>query len=373
MSCGLGRVQRGFEVSTKRLYDALSKYTDLDLRLFAGGKCDQATEVINIPRDFTLNTVLVQIAFLNRQRVWEFAYGLEQVTYSIFVLSELIKYQPDIVWTKEAPMAHILHYLRPLLGQKFKIVFANGGGFRPPTYAIFDHIQQLEEASLNEAVAAGVAPEKMTLIPNAMPKLELNVSKVEARQSFNFAPGDWVVLCVAAWNSYHKRIDFLIDEVASMNDPSVHLLLCGHPESESNLLKERALHKLGNRAHWYTLPLAEMPRALRAADAFVLPSIKEHFGSAALEAIMAAIPVVVHPNGSTRLLADTKLVTSDLSEPGSIRRRLSEIKAAPPSVSDLKEIAETTTARFGEKKMAERFGLMAEKLMANEPQLVRMR
>jgi len=158
-----------------------------------------------------------------------------------------------------------------------------------------------------------------------------------------------------------------------MGDSSVHLLLCGHPESESNLLKERARRKLGNRAHWYTLPLAEMPRALKAADAFVLPSVKEHFGSAALEAIMAAIPVVVHPNGSTRLLADTSLETSDLSVPGTIQRRLLEIKAAPPSPDQLAELADVTAARFSEKKMAERFVLMAEKLMAKEPQLVRMR
>ena len=33
MSCGLGRVHRGFEVSTKRLFDALQEYTSLDVRL----------------------------------------------------------------------------------------------------------------------------------------------------------------------------------------------------------------------------------------------------------------------------------------------------------------------------------------------------
>jgi glycosyltransferase involved in cell wall biosynthesis len=373
MSCGLGRVQRGFEISTKRLFDALTKHTAVNVRLFTGGKCEQSTEIINIPRDFLLNTVLAPIVFVNRRRIWEFAYGVEQVTYAIFVLGELVKYKPDIVWTKEAPLAHILHYARILLGLKFKILFANGGGFKPATYALFDHIQQLEEASVNDAVAAGVPREKMTVIPNAVPRAETNISKEEARRSFNFAPGDWVVLCVAAWNSYHKRIDVLIDEVADIQDSSLQLLLCGHPEPGSNILKERAVTKLGKRAHWHTLSLADMPRALKAADVFVLPSIKEHFGSAALEAIMASVPVVVHANGSTKLLADTTLKVSDLSVPGSIERRLQEIKAAPPSANELSQLAQITAERFSEQRMAERFMVMMNALMAKEPQLVRMR
>jgi 1,2-diacylglycerol 3-alpha-glucosyltransferase len=373
MSCGLGRVQRGFEISTKRLFDALSAHTSLDVRLFTGGKVEHAMEIVNLPRDFLLGTVLAPISFMNRQRVWEFAYGVEQVTYAIFVLGVLMKYKPDIVWTKEAPMAHILHYARPLLGLKFKIVFANGGGFKPATYALFDHIQQLEESSVDDAIADGIPKERMTVIPNAVPHVAIDISKEEAKRSFGFAPSDWVVLSAAAWNSYHKRIDFLIDEVAKIQDPSLQLMLCGHPEPGCDLLKERARQKLGTRAHWHTLPLADMPRALKAADAFVLPSIKEHFGSAALEAIMASVPVVVHPNGSTRLLADTTLQTSDLSAPGSIERRLKEIKVNPPGADELAQLAQITADRFSERKMAERFVAMVNALIAKEPQLVRMR
>jgi len=362
LSCGLGRVQRGFEISTQRLYDALIKHSDVEVSLYTGGKCEHSTQIINIPRDFLLNTVLAPIAFVNKRRVWEFAYGVEQVTFAIFILGYLWWRKPDVVWTKEAPMAHILYYARMIFGWKFKIVFANGGGFRPATYAIFDHIQQLEETAIEEAVALGVPREKMSLIPNAVPPVQSNISREEARRFFTFAPSDWVVLCVAAWNSYHKRIDFLIDEVASLNDPSLQLLLCGHPEPDSHQLKEKA-RQASVRAQWRTLTLADMPKALRAADAFVLPSIKEHFGSAALEAIMAQLPVVVHANGSTRLLADTGLVVSDLSQPGSIRARLAQIKAAPPAEEELAKLARTTTERFSESKMAERFVDMVDALV----------
>jgi len=365
ISGGLGRVHRGFEVSTKRLFDALQKYTSLEVRLFAGGKFDGAKEVINIPRDFLLNTVLLPVAFLNRRRIWEFAYGVEQVTFAVFVLADLMQYQPDIVWTKEAPLAHILYCARIMFGLKFKILFANGGGFKPETYAIFDHIQQLEASAVAAALATGVPECKMTVLPNALPFQTTRLSRAEARSSFGFSPTDFVVVCVAAWNSYHKRIDFLIEEVANMSDPSIHLLLCGHPEPDSRRLKDLARRKLGNRAHWYTLPEREIPRALRAADVFVLPSISEHFGSAALEACAAALPVVVHPNGATRLLSDTTLETTDLSKPGSIQKRLTQLKSNPPRQEDMQRLAQIVKERFSEKVMSENFLQMVQGLCSD--------
>ena len=124
---------------------------------------------MNIPRDFLLNTLLLPIAFLNRRRIWEFAYGVEQVSFALFVLADLIQYKPDIVWTKEAPFAHVLYYARAIFRLKFKILFANGGGFKPATYAIFDHIQQLEASAFEQALDWGVPREKMTIVPNALP------------------------------------------------------------------------------------------------------------------------------------------------------------------------------------------------------------
>jgi 1,2-diacylglycerol 3-alpha-glucosyltransferase len=373
MSCGLGRVQRGFEISTLRLFNALSKCSQVEVRLFSGAKLDGATEIFNIPRDFSLNTYLAPFTFFNQQRVWELAYGIEQVSYALFVFSELVRYKPEIVWTKETPMAHILHYARNLFGQSFKVVYANGGGFRPATYAIFDHIQQLDQASFQYAMDSGIPPERMSIIPNMVPPLDVSISREEARRFFNFTSSDWVILCVAAWNKHLKRIDFLIDEVAKLDDNSAQLLLCGHPEPDSLELKERARRKLGNRVHWYTLPQSDMPKALKAADVFVLPSTQEHFGSAAVEAIMASIPVVVHQNGSTRLLLDTSLKVTDLSVPGSIERRLKEIKDRPPSAGELSELARIAEERFSERAMIDRFIGMISALADRETDLVRMR
>ena len=101
----------------------------------------------NMARDWLLKTVFAPITAVSKRRIWEFSYGLEQISFAICLGPYLLEWQPDIVWTKEAPFAHILEIIRAVLGLKFKIVFANGCGFKPGTYAGFDHIQHLHEHS----------------------------------------------------------------------------------------------------------------------------------------------------------------------------------------------------------------------------------
>ena len=362
-SCGLGRVHRGFEVSTARWFEMLKEDPRLDIRLYSGGRYDGATEVLNIPRDFLLGTVLYPATLINHRRVWEFAYGTEMVTYAFGVIGELMKFKPDIVWTKEAPMSHILLALKTIFNLKFKIVFANGGGYKPSTYSIFDHVQQLERASFDDAFSFGVPAEKMSIIPNVIPYTAPRISRLEARSSFGFSDSDFVVMCAAAWNIYHKRINVLIEEAAALNDPSINLLLCGHPEPDLAKLKALGEKLLPGRVQWHTLPIEEMPRALRAADAFVLPSIRELFGSAAVEAIMAELPTVVHPNGGTALLCDTTFKATDLTVSGAITEALSRIKINPVSPQELAEIAAHAKMKFAKDGIADQFVAMSQKLV----------
>src|SRR3984957_12127365 len=61
VSCGLGHINRGVEVSTARWYEALKDNDAVDVRLFSGGDYPQATSVINFPRDWLLKTILSPI------------------------------------------------------------------------------------------------------------------------------------------------------------------------------------------------------------------------------------------------------------------------------------------------------------------------
>src|SRR6516225_1494905 len=81
LSCGLGNINQGVEVSTARLFDAIKDSPELNVRLFSGGSFPDATQIANLPRDLLLNSILKLASLVNKRRVWEFAYGIEQVTY----------------------------------------------------------------------------------------------------------------------------------------------------------------------------------------------------------------------------------------------------------------------------------------------------
>jgi glycosyltransferase involved in cell wall biosynthesis len=366
VSCGLGHVNRGFEVSTARWYEILSKEPELDVKLYTGGKYEGGTEIINIPRDWLLKYVLFPIANINRRRFWEFAYGVEMVTFAFGLIGPLLLWRPDVIWTKEAPFAHVIFFLKYLLGLKYKVIFANGGGFKTDTYKIFDHIQHLQTQSLNEALNSGLDAQKMCIIPNLMTFTESVLDRESLRASFGYAPEDWVVICVAAWNNYHKRIDYLIDEVAGMNDAKVKLLLCGHPEPDAASLKKLAAQKLGNRVKWLTLPHQRIPQALKASDVFVLPSLDELFGSASIEAMMAGLPVVAHLNGATRHFVDGELEITDLSKPGNLTARLSELKKNPHCPKKLASLASSMQARYSPKNLASEFVTMVKTVVKSK-------
>jgi 1,2-diacylglycerol 3-alpha-glucosyltransferase len=363
ISCGLGHVNRGFEVSTARWYEALRDRSELEVRLFTGGKYARATEVINIPRDWLLKFVLFPIANINRRRFWEFAYGVEMVSFALGLIGPLLLWRPDVIWTKEAPFAHVIFFLKYFLGLKYKVIFANGGGFKPNTYKIFDYIQQLQTKSFSEATNSGVPQTKMRVLPNFISYKEPDADRPSLRASFGYKSDDWVVICVAAWNKYHKRIDYLIEEVAAIKDDRVKLLLCGHPEPDTASLKNLAKQKLGDRVQWHTLPHQKIPNALKASDVFVLPSIDELFGSANIEAIMAGLPVVAHLNGATQNLANGELEITDLSKPGNLTAKLSYLKEHPPSQEKLNNLAKTTQARFSPTSLTSEFVAMVQEVV----------
>jgi hypothetical protein len=104
VSCGLGRIQRGFEISTSRLQTALSSDPRLELRVFSGGVFPNAERVWNIARNDILNSPLGIFRTLDERRFWDLCYRLEQMTFSIGFIPKLLSWRPDIVWTKELPL-----------------------------------------------------------------------------------------------------------------------------------------------------------------------------------------------------------------------------------------------------------------------------
>ncbi|HEY9677981.1 MAG TPA: glycosyltransferase family 4 protein [Drouetiella sp.] len=366
ISCGLGNVNRGFEVSTARLYKTLKENTSFDVRLYSGGKHDGAKPLFNIPRDEVVKAMGL-LNHLNDRRFWEFAYGVEQISFALSYLPEIFMFKPDVIWTKEVPYGYFLDAYRKMFGFKYKVIFANGGAFKPQTYKDFDYIQHLTQDSYNEAFEFGLPPEKMVTLTNFLYFKKSSKPRQELRQSFGYSDQDWVVISVAAWNRYHKRIDYLIEEVAQIPDKNVKLLLCGHPEPDVDYLRNLAEQKLPGRVQWLTLPEARVHEALQASDAFVLPSVTEGLGNAMAEAALAELPVVAHNHAASRfVLGDEKYMT-DISGPGMLAAKLISIKENPPDQEHLKTLAKIVHSKFSAEALLPRYCEMVETLHAAPP------
>lgn len=359
VSCGLGHVRRGVEVSTARWYEALKDDENLDVRLFSGGEYSGATKIDNIPRDFLLKTILAPLTLINGRRVWEFSYGVEQITYAAGFGSTLLSWQPDIVWTKETPFAHVLTTTRPLFNLKYKLIFSNGCGFKPSTYANLDYIQHLHQESFDEAKQFGISESRMSVLPNVMPLPKLDKNKEECRREFGYTSQDWVVVCAAAWNRYHKRIDYLIEEVAKISDERVKLLICGQPEADTAYLQNLAEKLMPGRVQWRTLPHNDVPMALRAADIFVLPSLEELFGGVVVEAMMLGVQVITHSTSARRQFTNLDLPSYDLSQEGNLSGYLLEVQKNPMSEEKLNSLSKSIQSNYSVETLRKHFVAMA--------------
>jgi glycosyltransferase involved in cell wall biosynthesis len=152
----------------------------------------------------------------------------------------------------------------------------------------------------------------------------------------------------------------LIEEVAALNAPQVKLLLCGQPEAETDSLKALGQEKLGGRIQWLTLPADEVNKVLYLADLFVLPSINEALGAVLIEAAMAGLPIISHPHPGSRFVLQDDFWMTDLSQAGSLAKRLTQFKTNPPEPEKIKELQNQVIERFSDRALAPKFSEMVK-------------
>ncbi len=95
---------------------------------------------------------------------------------------------------------------------------------------------------------------------------------------------------------YFKGVDVLLAACAEIDDPSWRLLIVGSGENRAAFEAQATELGIAKRVHFVrSVPLEELPRAYRAADIHVLPSINrgEAFGIVTLEAAATGLPSVV--------------------------------------------------------------------------------
>jgi glycosyltransferase involved in cell wall biosynthesis len=187
-----------------------------------------------------------------------------------------------------------------------------------------------------------------------------------------FRSGGPVFLYVGRYTAV-KRLPLLISAharaVERLGRPAPLVLVGGHPgewEGEHPLATAR---RIGNRqvflAGWR--PHEELPQALNAADALVLPSVAEAFGLVLVEAMACGLPVIAcRAHGPAAIVADGS--TGWLIRPDNEEAIVDALLAAACNPEERRargRRAQTDSRRYGWAEIAPRFASLYEELLAS--------
>lgn len=233
-----------------------------------------------------------------------------------------------VAWLKRVPLTVTWHevwgpaYWREYLGPTGRLAAAlEWAAMRLP-----DHIVAVTDETRDRLVDAGVPPDRITVVPNGVDIAAIRAAPPSA---------DAFDLVFVGRLIEHKRVADLIDAVALLAEEGTRLtcaIVGDGPERER--LERRAAERgvgelvsvlgtIDDQATVYGL--------VKSSRCFVLPSVREGFGIAVVEAYACGVPVITtdHADNHARFLVDDG-VTGWLSGTGAaqlaatIRRSLGE-------------------------------------------------
>jgi glycosyltransferase involved in cell wall biosynthesis len=290
------------------------------------------------------------------------AYFAEQMTHALALVPLLVRERPDVVYFSDWALGGALGRWRALSGQRFRLLLSNGAPGPPPYDWTIDHVQQLTPRLHEIALDAGEPPERHTLLPlgidvPAEPAARGGEERRTLRGRLGIPPDRRVVLSVAALNMWSKRLDYVIREIAAL-DERAHLVMLGEPEGETPAVLALAESLLGRGGYTArTVPPAEIGDWYRAADALVLGSLHEAFARVLPEALGRGLPVVAHDADWARHVTGGHARLADLSEPGALAALLpgAIAQAAPAGAHAF------ARERFSWESLAPRYAEMIER------------
>ena len=323
---GLGIADRGFERVARESFEALRREPSLDLHLIRGRGPTGERELLapTISRESRVARAVARPR--GRHDFW-----LEQLVFSVTVQPHLVRLRPDVVMLGEWTLTRALGLLRRAARLRFRLLLYNGAGAAPPYPAGADHIQQLAPDLFERAVEQGEPPERQTVLPHALeiPAEFAPPSPAERRglrERLGLPPDRLVLLSVGALNRWHKRMDYVVGEVASMS-PRPFLVMLGARDEETSEVLSLARRELGEAGFAArTVPPQDVRDYYRSADVFALASGYEPFGLALVEALAQGVPVIAHDTPRTRFIVGEHGKLGNLARVGALASLVSEVE-----------------------------------------------
>lgn len=325
---GMGHVMRGYESFAEQAFQALSKEPSLDIILFKGGGQAKAKEIPlwNLPRN---TRTARRIAKYTKTS----AYLVEQISFFVSLIPHIQTDKPDVIYFSDNDIGNLLAHWRRFTKQSYKLLFRNGGPVRPKSH-IFnncDLIQQIAPQHLQNCLKAGISAQKQTLVTSgteiaAELQILLPSEKEALRNKLGLPEKTPLILSVGYISKSHKRMDYLIREVASLPEPRPYLLLLGHQDGNSPEIIELGNSLLGaENFQVRTVASHEVANYYKIADAFVLASLSEGLGRVFLEAMSYGLPCIIHDYGVTRYIFENEGYFGDFTQKGSLADLISQV------------------------------------------------
>jgi len=257
-------------------------------------------------------------------------YRIEALAFAFGLVPVLLRRRPDVVYLSEWDTARMLAWLRPRLGLQFKLLLCNGG-FAERAFDHLDRVQELTPVAREHVIRLGDDPRRHTVLPLGFRIDRLleppgDVERRSLRSRLGLPADRRIVLSVAALNRHHKRLDYLIDEVANLQAPRPFLMLVGEPEAETQELRAYANRRLGEEGFsMRTVRSEQVGEIYRASDVFVLASLAEAQGRVLVEAMAHGLPCVAHESAVMRFALGEHGLFGDFTRPGALTTLLVDL------------------------------------------------
>jgi len=314
---GLGNIARGHEIFARSLFDLVCD--SIDITLLKGGGEDTPNEWVinNIPRD----SACLDHIHLAVSPKWEDAIReqermrVEGETFAYAALKPLLEGGFDIIHCLEQEVCNVIYYHRHLFKNTPKIVFSNGGAIPARDLPCCDYVQEYTEYNFCRS-----AKNKAFLIPHGVDLKRFNpLIPSDFRERHRIPKDAFVVISVGTICHWHKRMDYVIEEVAALKD--AYLIIVGQESWDTPKIKELGRRLMGDRIIFTTLMHDELPKAYAAANVFVLGSLFETFGIVYIEAMAMGLPVISTNHANQQSIIKEGIFI-DMKMPGALANTL---------------------------------------------------
>lgn len=312
---GVGRENRGIETFFADAFAGLKGTPGLDLTLGIGaGIVGPGQErIASLSRFSSLSKTLGRL-------VGRDGYTIEQLSSIPSVLAKIRRFKPHVVFTSEANLAM---RLRAVGGVPYRLMFSNGAPMRGP-FPWADYVHQVTPTYRKLAIADGDSPSRHILVPYgfSIPKAapDRSMDRRRAARRILGLPEKRTIALTVGWIARrHKRMDYVIDELAKLPGPRPLLAMIGAMDESSPEVVAEGREKLGAEGIVArSVPPGEVPTWYAAADVFVLGSLAEGFGRVYIEALSLGVPVFSHDFPVGRFVNGAEAVYGNFAQAGAL-------------------------------------------------------